>query len=106
MSFCQQRDISVLGLPYPGPAEEQWKRQDVARAMLLFGQWRHRKSAVTPFPGCAGSNAIYFESSRKVRTAFPVVTHGCGSQHRLGEENRFKVNTQAQGSKQILTRQK
>ncbi|MED6290604.1 hypothetical protein CHARACLAT_014800 [Characodon lateralis] len=43
--------------PYPVPLEAVWKRQDVARAVLLFGHWRHRKSAVTPFPSCAGTTS-------------------------------------------------
>ncbi|MED6252762.1 hypothetical protein ATANTOWER_016638 [Ataeniobius toweri] len=47
--------------PYPVPLEAVWKRQDVARAVLLFGQRHHRKSVVTPFPGCAGS---FFEDAK------------------------------------------
>ncbi|MEQ2190365.1 hypothetical protein XENOCAPTIV_000962 [Xenoophorus captivus] len=36
-----------------------WKRADVATAVLLFGYWRHRKSAVIPFPGCAGRRLMH-----------------------------------------------
>ncbi|MED6237600.1 hypothetical protein ATANTOWER_028919 [Ataeniobius toweri] len=31
----------------------------VGKGLLLFGQWCHRKSAVTPFPGCAGMSGRY-----------------------------------------------
>ncbi|MEQ2232714.1 hypothetical protein ILYODFUR_014291 [Ilyodon furcidens] len=35
MSVCQQRDISALCLPYPGPAEDQWKRKDHWKVGIL-----------------------------------------------------------------------
>ncbi|MEQ2280879.1 hypothetical protein AMECASPLE_024706 [Ameca splendens] len=66
MFACHQRDISALVSPIRSLSKAVWKRADAATAVLLFGQWRHRKSAVIPFPGCAGRRLMHFilKSSR------------------------------------------
>ncbi|MEQ2251489.1 hypothetical protein ILYODFUR_011420 [Ilyodon furcidens] len=72
ISVCQQRDISALFLSDPSPAKRNSGRDRlVGEGVFLFRQWHHGKSAATPLSSVAGSqlNMIYFESSRRVRTA-------------------------------------
>ncbi|MED6237673.1 hypothetical protein ATANTOWER_031151 [Ataeniobius toweri] len=83
MFVCQQRVISALVspilVPQRGTVEEAGCSKSCAFIWTVASQevrsysvsWLCQKKV----------NALYFESSRKVRIAFPVVTHGCGSQH-------------------------
>ncbi|MEQ2197465.1 hypothetical protein XENOCAPTIV_029948 [Xenoophorus captivus] len=72
MSVCQQRDISALGLPYPGPAKEQCSYSDSG---IMGGLLLPR-----PLSSVSGSqlNAIYFESSRKVCTGVLMLSPWLG----------------------------
>ncbi|MEQ2189690.1 hypothetical protein GOODEAATRI_027885 [Goodea atripinnis] len=80
MSFATKETLARLSLQPASQRSPGWKRQDVARAMLLFGQRRHRKSAVTPFPDCAGSRLMQFilKVPGKSVLAFHVITMAVG----------------------------
>ncbi|MEQ2237583.1 hypothetical protein ILYODFUR_024536 [Ilyodon furcidens] len=66
-------------LPYPGPAEEQWKRSDHWKGGGFIRPVTSWEIHCYSLLGCDGSrvNAVYFESSRKVCTGLSRCNHGC-----------------------------
>ncbi|MEQ2316850.1 hypothetical protein AMECASPLE_036689 [Ameca splendens] len=70
MSVCQQRDISALCLPYPVPLEGRVEEGGCSNSCAFI--WVVASQEVRSYPIswlCRKKvNALYFESSRKVRT--------------------------------------
>ncbi|MED6244624.1 Retinal-specific ATP-binding cassette transporter, partial [Ataeniobius toweri] len=79
MSVCQQRDISALGLPYPGPAEEKWKEVGLLEKGCSCSDSGIMGSLLLPpFPQLLESLLTFNEWLKKWLLVFPHFCLGRG----------------------------